>query len=91
VGVVIDTELGVIEIEVEVEKAPLTARNFLRYVDERHYDGGQFHRTVTMDNQPASPVPIEVRPLSSGWHGLDGAGRSRHRDLELLHLYRRSA
>jgi peptidyl-prolyl cis-trans isomerase A (cyclophilin A) len=60
VEVVIDTELGVIEVEVYTAKAPETARNFLRYVDAGHYDGGQFHRTVTMGNQPSSPVKIEV-------------------------------
>ena len=40
--------------------APLTAANFLRYVDAGHYDGGQFHRTVTMANQPDNDVKIEV-------------------------------
>jgi len=29
-------------------------------VDAGHYDGGWFHRTVTMDNQPASKIKIEV-------------------------------
>ena len=37
-----------------------TTANFLRYVDAGHYDGGTFHRTVKMDNQPESPVKIEV-------------------------------
>ncbi len=60
VRVMIDTELGEIEVEVEVAKAPGTAANFLRYVDENFYDGGQFHRTVTMQNQPNNDVKIEV-------------------------------
>ena len=29
-------------------------------MDAGHYDGGQFHRTVTMDNQPDDSVRIEV-------------------------------
>ena len=41
-------------------EAPITTANFLRYVDGGHYDGGTFHRTVKMDNQPESPVKIEV-------------------------------
>ena len=41
-------------------KAPGTTANFLRYVDAGHYDGGTFHRTVKMDNQPESTVKIEV-------------------------------
>jgi peptidyl-prolyl cis-trans isomerase A (cyclophilin A) len=60
VRVLIDTELGEIEVEVDVAKAPGTAANFLRYVDEKFYDGGQFHRTVTMQNQPNNDVKIEV-------------------------------
>ena len=60
VRIVVQTEAGEIELEVDTEKAPRTAANFLRYVDAGHYDGGTFHRTVKMDNQPDSPVKIEV-------------------------------
>jgi len=58
--VVVQTELGEIEIEVDTARAPATAANFLKYVDARHFDGGTFHRTVKMDNQPDSPIKIEV-------------------------------
>ena len=54
------TSLGEIEIEVDAVRAPLTAANFLRYVDAGHYDGGRFHRTVRLDNQPGQSVLIEV-------------------------------
>jgi len=60
VRVVVRTELGDIVLEVDTRRAPNTAANFLRYVDAGHYDGGTFHRTVKMDNQPDSPVKIEV-------------------------------
>ncbi len=60
VRVLVQTELGDIVLEVETSRAPNTAANFLRYVDAHHYDGGLFHRTVKMDNQPDSPVKIEV-------------------------------
>ncbi len=60
VHIVIETELGDIEIEVETERAPITSKNFLFHVDAHHYDGGQFHRTVTPDNQPDNQVKIEV-------------------------------
>jgi peptidyl-prolyl cis-trans isomerase A (cyclophilin A) len=60
VRVVVQTELGDIVVEVDAKRAPNTAANFLRYVDAGHYDGGTFHRTVKMDNQPDSPVKIEV-------------------------------
>jgi peptidyl-prolyl cis-trans isomerase A (cyclophilin A) len=60
VVVVIETPHGQIEVEVDVSRAPRTSANFLRYVDDGFYDGGQFHRTVTMDNQPDNDVTIEV-------------------------------
>ncbi|MCX6569704.1 MAG: peptidylprolyl isomerase, partial [Candidatus Aminicenantes bacterium] len=41
-------------------RAPVTAANFLRYVDGKLYDGSVFHRTVTLDNQPDNAVRIEV-------------------------------
>jgi len=58
--VVVQTELGDIEIEVDSGRAPITAANFLKYVDLKHYDGGTFHRTVKMDNQPDNQIKIEV-------------------------------
>jgi peptidyl-prolyl cis-trans isomerase A (cyclophilin A) len=60
VRVMVQTELGEILLEVDAAHAPNTSASFLRYVDAGHYDGGTFHRTVKMDNQPDSPVKIEV-------------------------------
>ena len=60
VHVVLMTERGEIELELDAVHAPLTTANFLRYVDHRLYDGGVFHRTVTLDNQPANQIKIEV-------------------------------
>lgn len=60
VRVLIQTELGNIEVEVSAKAAPATVANFLRYVDTGHYDGGRFHRTVKPDNQPNNTVKIEV-------------------------------
>lgn len=58
----IHTEEGVIEAELYPDKAPITVANFLKYVEQGHYTGGQFHRTVTLkpDNQPSNDVKIEV-------------------------------
>jgi peptidyl-prolyl cis-trans isomerase A (cyclophilin A) len=56
----VETELGDLVLELDPKRAPGTTANFLRYVDAGHYDGGTFHRTVKMDNQPESPVKIEV-------------------------------
>jgi peptidyl-prolyl cis-trans isomerase A (cyclophilin A) len=60
VRVLIQTEKGDIEVELDAARAPKTVANFLRYVDGKFYDGGRFHRTVTPRNQPDNKVKIEV-------------------------------
>src|SRR5215813_6696009 len=60
--VLIQTELGDIEVEVDSQRAPATAENFLKYVDAGRYEGGRFHRAVKLDpdNQPDKKIKIEV-------------------------------
>jgi peptidyl-prolyl cis-trans isomerase A (cyclophilin A) len=60
VTVVIETEAGNIEAEIDTVHAPISGANFLRYVDAGLYNGGRFHRTVKPDNQPNNDVKIEV-------------------------------
>ena len=58
--VAIETTLGKIEIDLFPSAAPITVANFLHYVEIGSYDGGTFHRTVTMENQPNNQIRIEV-------------------------------
>jgi glycerophosphoryl diester phosphodiesterase/cyclophilin family peptidyl-prolyl cis-trans isomerase len=58
--VLIRTDKGDIEIDLDSRRAPLTVANFLRYVDAGLYEGGRFHRTVRGDNQPEDTVRIAV-------------------------------
>jgi cyclophilin family peptidyl-prolyl cis-trans isomerase len=44
--VVMDTSQGKITIELFAAKAPISVKNFLQYVDEKHYDGTIFHRVM---------------------------------------------
>ncbi len=60
VRVLLRTQLGDIELQLAATHAPKTTANFLRYVKAGLYNGGEFHRTVTMDNQPQNPVKIQV-------------------------------
>jgi peptidyl-prolyl cis-trans isomerase A (cyclophilin A) len=46
VSVLIHTERGDIQVAVEVERAPVTAKNFLRYVDNKRFDNITFYRVV---------------------------------------------
>ena len=58
--VVIRTEFGEIYVLIDLEKAPVTCNNFLKYVDAGLFDSTCFYRIVRMDNQPQNPVKIEV-------------------------------
>ena len=40
------TNLGVIRIELDSERAPVTVKNFLEYVDRKFYNGTIFHRVI---------------------------------------------
>lgn len=44
--VVVETDQGNIEIELEDDKAPKSVANFLQYVDDKHYEGTLFHRVI---------------------------------------------
>jgi cyclophilin family peptidyl-prolyl cis-trans isomerase len=44
--VVMETSMGTIKIELFDEKAPATVKNFLAYVDDKHYDDTIFHRVI---------------------------------------------
>jgi peptidyl-prolyl cis-trans isomerase A (cyclophilin A) len=48
VKVVLKTSLGDIVLAVETERAPVTAANFLRYVDQRRLDGSEFYRAMVL-------------------------------------------
>ena len=58
--VVFETGKGNIEIEVDAAHAPLTAANFLKYVDGGFYDGGTINRAVRPDNTIRHDVEIQV-------------------------------
>jgi peptidyl-prolyl cis-trans isomerase A (cyclophilin A) len=83
--VALQTTAGRIVIEVETAKAPITAANFLRYVDQKRLDGTVFYRTVKVadhfgfvqfgvDGMPARILaPIRHEPTSqTGLKHLDG-------------------
>jgi peptidyl-prolyl cis-trans isomerase B (cyclophilin B) len=44
--VVMETSHGTLEIELFEDKAPKTVANFLKYVDDKFYDGTIFHRVI---------------------------------------------
>ncbi len=44
--VILETSHGAITVELDAERAPLSAANFLRYVRSGFYDGTIFHRVI---------------------------------------------
>ena len=47
--ILIETSMGDITVSLETERAPITAGNFLRYVDEDRFDGTKFYRAMHLD------------------------------------------
>ena len=41
-----ETSLGNFTVELNEKEAPISVKNFLRYVDDKHYDGTIFHRVI---------------------------------------------
>ncbi len=83
--VAIETSAGRFVVEVYLDKAPISAKNFLRYVDAKRLDGIVFYRTVKVadhfgfvqlgiQNAPAKMFPpIKHEPASqTGIKHLDG-------------------
>jgi peptidyl-prolyl cis-trans isomerase A (cyclophilin A) len=83
VKVVIQTTLGDIVVALNETKAPVTTKNFLRYVDAGKFSNGSFYRTVTTkpDNQPNKDVKIDV---------IQGGMAPGHSPFEAISLERTS-
>lgn len=70
----IETNLGNIVVQLSPSRAPITVKNFIRYVEEGHYSNTIFHRvipgfmiqgggfTANMVQKPThDPIPLEAR------------------------------
>ena len=44
---IIETNLGIIELELDEKKAPITVKNFVDYAKSGHYDNTIFHRVIS--------------------------------------------
>jgi peptidyl-prolyl cis-trans isomerase A (cyclophilin A) len=53
--VTLDTAAGEIDVAVFTGRAPLSAADFLRYVERGLYDGGAFYRAVRAENDHGTP------------------------------------
>jgi peptidyl-prolyl cis-trans isomerase A (cyclophilin A) len=86
--VVIHTTMGDIEVALEIERAPITAKNFLRYVDSKRFDNMNFYRAMKLSedgkyglvqgglqNDPKRVYPkiAHESPQTTGVSHVDGA------------------
>jgi peptidyl-prolyl cis-trans isomerase A (cyclophilin A) len=49
VRVALTTELGLIIVDIYAKRAPITGANFVRYVDQKRFDGVPFYRVMRLD------------------------------------------
>ncbi|MBT5903425.1 MAG: peptidylprolyl isomerase [Opitutaceae bacterium] len=55
IAVTLETQVGVIEIEVLIDQAPISGASFLAHVDAGMLNDGGFYRTVYPENDNGSP------------------------------------
>ncbi len=80
--VIMETDLGSMTIELYPDKAPITVKNFLAYVDSKFYEGIIFHRVVdnfvvqaggyTYDFQRKEGLPPIKNESDNGLKNLQG-------------------
>jgi peptidyl-prolyl cis-trans isomerase A (cyclophilin A) len=58
----ISTNKGDIVVELNEEKAPITCKNFLQYVADKHYDGTIFHRVINGFMVQGGGMSPDMRP-----------------------------
>lgn len=74
VTVGVETSLGTFYLAIDTRRAPITAANFLKYVDAKLYDSGRFHRATRPDNYTPAPPNRPMMNIIQG--GINPARRS---------------
>jgi cyclophilin family peptidyl-prolyl cis-trans isomerase len=68
---VLETSRGIIKLELDAERAPVTVANFVQYVEDGFYDGTVFHRVI-----PGFMI-------QGGGYAPDGSGKPTREPIEL--------
>lgn len=72
----IHTSKGEIQFELYTAQAPLTVANFVQYIEDSAFKGGDFYRVVRADNDQGNPK-IAV---------IQGRANPQHQDFSPVHL-----
>lgn len=86
VAVQFETTKGDFTANIEVERAPVTAANFLRYVDEKRLDGTVFYRAMRLDWGDQPNGLIQGGTQGDPKRVLKPIAHERTSDTGVLHL-----
>jgi peptidyl-prolyl cis-trans isomerase A (cyclophilin A) len=86
VRVTMSTSEGDIGIDLYLDKAPITAGNFLKLVDNGDMDGGSFYRVVTYENDNGNPkIEVIQGGLGAAGEGFDTIDHETTEQTGILH------
>ena len=86
VRVTMSTSEGDIGIDLYLNKAPITAGNFLKLIDNGDMDGGSFYRVVTFDNDNGNPkIEVIQGGLGDRSEGFDTIDHETTEQTGILH------
>lgn len=86
VRVTMSTSEGEIGIDLYLDKAPVTAGNFLKLVENGDMDGGSFYRVVTYENDNGNPkIEVIQGGLGDAGEGFDTIDHETTEQTGILH------
>jgi len=86
VRVLMSTSAGDISIDLYLDKAPVTAGNFLDLVDNGDLDGGSFYRVVSFENDNGNPkIEVIQGGLGDAGDGFDTIAHETTEQTGILH------
>ncbi len=84
--VVLETAKGTIELEIDVDRAPLSAGSFLAHLDAGLYNGAGFYRTVYPENDNGNPkISVIQGGILPGTNGLPPVDHETTEQTGILH------
>ncbi len=83
--VVLETTMGDITVSLETERAPITAANFLRYVEENRFDGAKCYRAMRVTGGQEPSGFLQCGAQNDPQRILDGIAHEPTNETGLSH------